>query len=143
MPRIMRSATVREEAIAPAGTAIMLRHLPKRAIDAPPEPRARGPGSSFPLGATLSDGGANFSVFAKFSNGAQLLLFDAVDDPEPSCVIDLDQYENRTYHYWHVFVPGVTAGPILGYRVAGALAPAIRLRVGPPQVLVRAFVQGI
>ena len=113
----------------------MLRHLPKRAIDAPPEPPARGPGSSFPLGATLSDGGANFSVFAKFSNAAQLLLFDAVDDPEPSCVIDLDQYENRTYHYWHVFVPGVTAGQIYGYRVAGPFDPANGLRFDPQKVL--------
>jgi len=47
-------------------------------------------GKSFPLGATLSCGGANFSVFAKHSRAAQLLLFDDLDDPEPSRVIDLD-----------------------------------------------------
>ena len=45
---------------------------------------------SFPLGATLSRNGANFSVFAKHSTAAQPLLFDRVDDPEPSRVIDLD-----------------------------------------------------
>ena len=35
-------------------------------------------GKSFPLGATLGPGGANFSVFAKHSTAAQLLLFDRV-----------------------------------------------------------------
>jgi len=62
-------------------------------------------GKSFPLGATLVAGGANFSVFAKQSTGAQLVLFDDVDAPEPAPVIDLDPRANRTYHYWHVFVP--------------------------------------
>src|SRR5216683_8090465 len=65
-------------------------------------------GKSFPLGATLVPGGANFSVFAKHSTGAQLLLFDNEDAPMPSGVIDLDPRANRTYHYWRVFVPGVT-----------------------------------
>ena len=67
-------------------------------------------GKSFPLGATLTGDGGNFSVFAKHSTGAQLLLFDDVNAPNPSRVIDLDPRANRTYHYWHVFVPGVTAG---------------------------------
>ena len=65
---------------------------------------------SFPLGATLAPGGANFSVFAKHNSAVQLLLFDDVDAPKPSRVIDLDPRTNRTYHYWHMFVPGITAG---------------------------------
>jgi glycogen operon protein len=36
-------------------------------------------GNSFPLGATLVPGGANFSVYAKHSTAAQLLLFDDLD----------------------------------------------------------------
>jgi hypothetical protein len=54
----------------------MLRDLAKHAIDFPPT-SPPGRGNSFPLGATLSSGGANFSVFAKHSGAAQLLLFDA------------------------------------------------------------------
>ena len=91
-------------------------------------------GKSFPLGATLAPGGANFSVFAKHSTGAQLLLFDHVDAPAPSRVIDLDP-RARTYHYWHVFVPGVTAGQIYGYRIAGPFDPARGLRFDPDKVL--------
>jgi isoamylase len=92
-------------------------------------------GKSFPLGATLSCGGANFSVFAKHSRAAQLLLFDRVDDPEPSRVIDLDPHINRTYHYWHAFVPGSTAGQLYGWRIAGPFDPAKGLRFDPNKVL--------
>ena len=77
------------------------------------------PGKSFPLGATLLPGGANFSVFSKHASAVQLLLFDDVEDERPAKVIDLDPRE-RTYHYWHVFVPGLQAGQLYGYRVHGA-----------------------
>jgi isoamylase len=92
-------------------------------------------GKSFPLGSTLVPGGANFSVFAKYSTGAQLLLFDDIDAPNPSRVIDLDPRSNRTYHYWHAFVPGVTAGQIYAYRVSGPFDPVRGLRFDPNKVL--------
>ena len=103
-----------------------------RAKSVDPAPEA---GKSFPLGATVSPHGTNFSIFAKHSTAAQLLLFDGVDDPAPSRVIDLDPYVNRTYHYWHVFVPGVAAGQVYGYRIAGPFDPANGLRFDPRKVL--------
>jgi glycogen operon protein len=137
MPRIERSATEIEQADRNSRDGkFMSRDLAKHGIGIDAAPKAlHGRGNSFPLGATLSNGGTNFSVFAKHSTAAKLLLFDAVDDPEPSCVIDLDQYENRTYHYWHVFVSGVTAGQIYGYRVLGPFDPASGLRFDPEKVL--------
>jgi isoamylase len=92
-------------------------------------------GKSFPLGATLAEDGANFSVFARQSTGAQLLLFDDVDAEAPARVIDLDPSVNRTYHYWHAFVPDVGAGQIYAYRVAGPFDPARGLRFDPEKVL--------
>src|SRR5262245_54326061 len=92
-------------------------------------------GKSFPLGATIVPGGANFSVFAKHSTGAQLLLFDDIDSPKPSRVVDLDPRINRTYHYWHAFVAGVTAGQFYAYRVTGPLDPERGLRFDPEKVL--------
>jgi isoamylase len=92
-------------------------------------------GKSFPLGATLVPSGANFSVFSKHSAGAQLLLFDGADASKPSRVIDLDPRTNRTYHYWHVFVPGITVGQIYAYRVAGPFDPERGLRFDPTKVL--------
>jgi len=92
-------------------------------------------GTSFPLGATLVHGGVNFSVFAKHSGGAQLLLFDHVDAPKPSRIIDLDPRTNRTYHYWHTFVPDITAGQLYAYRVAGPFDPERGLRFDPDKAL--------
>ena len=85
-------------------------------------------GSSAPLGATPSHGGTNFSVFSKHATGIDLLLFDHADDAEPARVIHLDPVTNRTYHYWHVFVPGVAAGQIYGYRADGPWDPASGMR---------------
>ena len=97
------------------------------------------PGRSFPLGATLVSGGANFSVFAKHSTAAQLLLFDDVNAARPSMVVDLDPRTNRTYHYWHVFVPDVAAGQIYAYRIAGPFDPERGLRFDPDKVLLDAY----
>lgn len=85
-------------------------------------------GRSFPLGATLDRTGTNFSLFAKSSRAAQLLLFDSADAPAPSRVIDLDPRANRTYHYWHTFVPGVAAGQLYAYRISGPFDPERGLR---------------
>jgi glycogen operon protein len=61
-----------------------------------------------------------------------LLLFDRQDDPQPARTI---QITNRSYHYWHVFVPGLRAGQIYGYGVAGPFDPASGMRFDPDKVL--------
>jgi isoamylase len=75
------------------------------------------PRQSFPLGASLIHGGANFSLFSRRATGVELLLFDRVDDHVPARVIQFDPYLNRTFHYWHAFVAGVSSGQRYGYRV--------------------------
>ncbi len=92
-------------------------------------------GKSFPLGASVSPDGVNFSIFSKNSTSVQLLLFDHADDPEPARVIELERHRNLTYHYWHVFIPEVTVGQIYAYRVAGPFDPPRGLRFDPRKVL--------
>ena len=92
------------------------------------------PGRSFPLGATAYPDGVNFSVFSKGATRVELLLFGGMDSPRPDRVIALDPRKNRTYHYWHVFVPGLKAGQIYGYRV-GPWAPERGVRCDPGKVL--------
>jgi isoamylase len=92
-------------------------------------------GRSFPLGATLADGGGNFSVYVKNAAAVELLLFDRDDAGKPPQVIALDPQSNRTYHYWHCFVPGIAAGQPYGYRAAGPFDPARGLRFDPEKVL--------
>jgi glycogen operon protein len=99
-------------------------------------------GQSHPLGATICDEGTNFSVYSKHAAGIELLLFDGVDDAWPNRVISIDSATNRTYHYWHVFVPGVKAGQIYGYRVNGPFDPLSGMRFDSSKVLVDPYGRG-
>ncbi len=98
-------------------------------------PSIENHGRSSPLGATVVDGGVNFSLFSRNATGVELLLFDRDDDAVPLRVIPVDPRTNRTYQYWHVFVPGVSAGQIYGYRVQGPPAPERGLRYDSHKVL--------
>jgi glycogen operon protein len=100
-------------------------------------------GQSFPLGATPAPDGVNFSVFSKSSHAVELLLFDAVDDPKPARVIPLDPRKNRTYHYWHTFVPGLKPGQLYGYRAEGPFAPQQGLRFDRDKVLLDPYGRGV
>jgi glycogen operon protein len=104
---------------------------------------AAGTGRSSPLGATVSPGGVNFSVFSRAAAGVELLLFDAEDDARPARVIPIDPAANRSYHYWHVFVPGVRPGQIYGYRVRGPWHPANGMRFDPTKVLLDPYGRGV
>ena len=50
---------------------------------------------------------------------------------------------NRTYHYWHLFVPGITAGQIYGYRVQGPSTPERGLRFDATKVLLDPYGRGV
>jgi glycogen operon protein len=93
-------------------------------------------GHSFPLGAAVSEGGVNFSVFSKQASRVELLLFDDAAAAQPVRVIELDARAHRTYHYWHVFVPGIGPGQVYAYRASGPFDPAHGLRFDPDKVLV-------
>src|SRR5579884_1945215 len=101
---------------------------------APPD-AAANTGRAFPLGATLSPAGANFSVFSRSATGIDLLFFDGVEDGRASRVIPIEPCTNRTYHYWHVFVPGVQAGQIYGFRARGPFDPHRGLRFDSSKLL--------
>ncbi len=92
-------------------------------------------GSSYPLGATVLSGGVNFCVFSKSAVFVELLLFVHAEDSVPSRTILLDSRKNRTYHYWHVFVPDIGTGQIYGYRVHGPYEPERGMRFDPGKVL--------
>jgi pullulanase/glycogen debranching enzyme len=97
--------------------------------------RPVAPGRSFTLGATLRDGGANFSVFSKHGIGVELCLFDRVDDARSARVIALDPRMDCTYHYWHVFVPDIAPGQLHAFRVHGLFDPANGRRFDASKVL--------
>lgn len=83
-------------------------------------------GRSYPIGATLVPGGANFSVFpgVRPLSNCRFLIGRTTLVPR---VIPIDPLTNLTYHYWHVFVPGVEAGQIYGFRAYGPFEPTLGL----------------
>jgi glycogen operon protein len=93
------------------------------------------PGRPFPLGATPTPEGVNFSVWGRHATRLELLLFDDVDAPGASRVIQLDPATQRTYHYWHTFVPGLRAGQAYAFRASGPFAPGRGLRFDPDKAL--------
>jgi isoamylase len=100
-------------------------------------------GRSSPIGATVIEGGVNFSLFSRHATGVDLLFFDREDDARPQRVIPIDPAANRTYHYWHVFVPGVKSGQIYGYRVQGPYEPPRGMRFDSAKVLLDPYGRGV
>ncbi len=98
-------------------------------------PRVVAIGQPVPLGATVTPDGVNFSIFSRNATNVELLLFDRECDAKPSNVIRVDPVINRTYHYWHVFVPGIGAGQLYGYRFHGPFDPADGMRFDPRKLL--------
>src|SRR5208282_2899738 len=99
-------------------------------------------GSPHPLGATPSPSGVNFSLFSSNATGIELLLFSAHDSLEPFQTIRLDPYMNKTFHFWHAFVPGLKPGVHYAYRVDGPFDSAAGQRSNRNKVLIDPYARG-
>jgi isoamylase len=100
-------------------------------------------GRSYPIGATVYPHGVNFCVFSRNCTALELLLFDEVDVTRPSRVIQFDPQRNRTFYYWHIFVPGLRAGQLYGYRAYGPFQPHDGYRFDPGKVLLDPYGRGV
>ncbi len=98
-------------------------------------------GTPSPIGATPGPLGTNFSVYSRHATGVELVFFDRDDDARPSRVVRIDPATQRTYHYWHAFVPGVMPGQRYGYRVSGPSGPG--LRFDPDKLLLDPYGRGV
>jgi len=76
-------------------------------------------GRPHPLGATVQEGGVNFSLFSHHAESVELLLFAHHDSVEPYQTVPLHPVDNRTFRSWHAFVRGLPAGSYYAYRVDG------------------------
>jgi glycogen operon protein len=95
------------------------------------------PGSQFPLGATVRDGGTNFAVASAVADGMLLCLFDE-DGAETR--IPLPDYDAGV---WHGFVPGIGEGQAYGYRATGPYDPARGVRCNPAKLLLDPYARAI
>ncbi len=79
-------------------------------------------GHPWPLGASVTRRGVNFSVVAPLATRIELLIFADGEAREPLEVIDLDPC-HRSGEHWHVEVEGLGLGCCYGYRVFGPIQP--------------------
>lgn len=99
-------------------------------------------GECYPLGATVKAGGANFSVFSKNATGMELILFPTQEKNEIR-IIPFDPERNKTYFYWHMFVPGVKDGQEYAFRAHGSSNPAQGLRYDGKKVLIDPYARAV
>jgi isoamylase len=108
----------------------------RRRTESHPEYDVR-PGDPFPLGATWSRRGTNFSVFSEVATRVELCLFDE-DGNETR--LDLP---DRTAFCWNAHVTGIKPGQRYGYRVHGPWAPADGHRCNPHKLLLDPYARAI
>ncbi len=77
-------------------------------------------GHPWPLGASLTQRGVNFSVVAPLATRVELLIFADGAAREAQEVFDVNQ---RSGEHWHIEVEGLGLGCCYGYRVFGPLQP--------------------
>jgi isoamylase len=101
------------------------------------------PGKPSPLGATVYPEGINFALFTRNATAVELLLFDHFGDAEPCHVFRLDPEINRTFYYWHIFVPDLRPGQIYAYRVDGPFAPEVGHRFNYNKILLDPYAREV
>ena len=95
------------------------------------------PGQPYPLGASFSGVGTNFSLFSSVAERVELCLFDSagvetrVDLPEATALC------------WHGYIPDVLPGQRYGYRVHGPYDPANGLRCRPSKLLIDPYAKAV
>lgn len=98
-------------------------------------------GSPYPLGATPSTSGVNFSLASSSATGVELLLFSAHDSLEPFQTVQFDPHVNKTFHIWHAFVCGLKPGVHYAYRIDGKSDSAAQ-RFNRNKVLIDPYARG-
>lgn len=88
-------------------------------------------GKPYPLGATCDENGTNFALFSAHAEKVELCLFD-----ESGCK-ELKRFAITVNdnNIWHIYLEGIGAGQLYGYRVYGPYEPAKGKRFNPNKLL--------
>jgi isoamylase len=109
-----------------------------------PEENEIQAGNPLPIGGTHQLGdGVNFVLFSRHATAVRLELYQRPDDSSPSRIIDLDPKRHRTGDIWHVWVRGIPAGQLYGYRIDGPYRPEEGHRFNPHRLLLDPYARAI
>jgi glycogen operon protein len=101
------------------------------------------PGSAHPLGVKARHDGVNFSMFSEGATEVVLLLFDSETAVEPMQTVRLDPFENKTFHFWHIFVHDCHTGVYYAFRVDGPYDAPAGNRFNANKVLINPYAEEI
>jgi isoamylase len=76
-----------------------------------------------PYGALIHDRGVQFVTFSRSATAMRVLLYNDVDDTDPTEVIDFDPNTDRWGDIWSVFVPGISTGQLYHLQADGPYDP--------------------
>lgn len=96
-----------------------------------------------PYGAIMHDRGVQFVVFSRNATSMRVLLYDRVDDREPTEQIELDPDTDRWGDIWSVFVPGVGAGQLYHFQAGGPMVPEHGMRFDPAARLIDPYAKAL
>lgn len=88
-------------------------------------------GSPYPLGAVCDEKGVNFALFSANAEKVELCLFDESGSKELQRFPIMENDNN----IWHIYLQGVKAGQLYGYRVYGPYEPLKGKRFNPNKLL--------
>ena len=101
-------------------------------------------GNPLPIGGAHRQGrGINFVLFSRHATVVRLEFYQNADDHSPSRIIDFDPVRHRTGDVWHVWVGGILAGQLYGYRVEGPYLPEEGHRFNPHKLLLDPYARAI
>jgi len=101
-------------------------------------------GNPLPIGGAHEQGnGVNFVLFSRHATGVRLEFYKNSEDSSPSRIINLDPVRHRTGDVWHVWVRGIPAGQLYGYRVEGPYLPEEGHRFNAHKLLLDPYARAI
>jgi isoamylase len=113
-------------------------------LEAPFEVGEVQAGSPLPIGGAHQYGdGVNFVLFSRHATRVRLELYRHADDSSATKVIELDPARHRTGDVWHVWLRGIPAGQLYGYRIEGPYQPERGHRFNPHKLLLDPFARAI
>jgi len=79
--------------------------------------------------------GVNFAIFNRYATGVRLDLFERAEDAAATRSIILDAARNKTGDIWDVWLEGIRAGQLYGFRIAGPYVPHDGHRFNPNKLV--------
>jgi len=101
------------------------------------------PGKALPLGASLTHGGVNFSIFSRNATAITLIIFESADKNSPCIEIPLDKTKHKTGNMWHCFINGLQAGTCYLYRADGPYFPEKGQRFNNHKALIDPYAKAL